>query len=138
MGSGDFRSASPTSPYSHGADDSIYTIFLDTTESAKLHGRFIDKRFLPKPSARRQPAGTFFAMRTGKRGAQSEQLSVPNGGFGKFHSKRLPVSVMQVRVCVAFAVADAGGGGEKVRAAQGEVMAAARVAARMTRQPVSH
>jgi len=45
---------------------------------------------------------------------------------------------MQVRVCVAFAVSDAGAGGEKVRAAQGEVMAVAAMAATITRQPVSH
>jgi hypothetical protein len=110
--------------------------FLDTTESGTLQVRFIDKRFLPKPCARRQPAGIFSRA---AREAQSEQLSVPNGGFGKFHSKRLPVSVMQVRVCVAFAVSAGGAdGGEKVRAAQGEVIAAPAVAPRMTRQPVIH
>src|SRR6202012_4334886 len=68
--------------------------------------------------------GLFFRVRT--REVQSEQLSVPKGGFGKFHSKRLPESVMQVRVCGALgasAVAGAGGGA-KVRADQGEVTAA--------------
>ena len=46
---------------------------------------------------------------------------------------------MQVRVCVAFAVSAAGaGGGEKVRAAQGEEMAAAIDAPNITKQPVIH
>jgi hypothetical protein len=40
------------------------TVFIrsiaNTTESGRLELRFIDKRFLPKPSARRQPAGFFW------------------------------------------------------------------------------
>jgi hypothetical protein len=74
--------------------------------------------------------------------AHSEQLSVPNGGFGKFHSKRLPLIVMQVRVCEAspvFPESDAKAAGRaNVRSAQGEDRAPPTVAARITRQPVTH
>jgi hypothetical protein len=67
--------------------------------------------------------------------AYSEQLSVPNGGFGKFHSKRLPLMVTQLRLCGAVAV-DAGGA--KVRSAQGEDIAPPATAAAMIKQPAIH
>jgi hypothetical protein len=117
------------------------TVFIRSSLTPPNRGNcscaFIDERFLPKPSARRQPAGFFSAHAASE--DQSEQLSVPKGGFGKFHSKRLPESVMQVRVCGALAASvDGLGGGAKARLAQGEETAAPAVAPRITRQPVIH
>ena len=74
--------------------------------------------------------------------AHSEQLSVPNGGFGKFHSKRVPLIVMQVRMCETspfFPESDAKAAGRaNVRSAQGADKAPPTVAANITRQPVTH
>src|SRR6185437_1066634 len=69
----------------------------------------------------------------------SEQLSVPNGGFGKSHSKRLPLMLIQVRLCGVLAGSAATVVGRaKVRSAQGPDKATPTVAARMTRQPTTH
>jgi hypothetical protein len=58
-GLADFRPASRPAPIRTAPMTVFIRSFLDTTESRTLQLRFIDKRFLPKPSARRQPAGFF-------------------------------------------------------------------------------